>query len=202
MGNVSRNPFTGGPIGATAGAAKPLGMADLEAAWDSGQLLTPAEQIKMATAPRKGTVATVRAYGAVVPIDPVQHMYETFDDGQRQYIFRGGPQAAPEGGWRLHAEVTPAAESKDAGKGGRTLFTTFLPGQTADQAVQPMRVEAARVNASDQPYLGVTSNSNLVIGDGTEKQFGHRVGDLRTWGYNPDRDVPPPTVYPPTMPIW
>ena len=48
-----------------------------------------------------------------------------------------------------------------------------------DRTRVPVRIEDSRA-----PYGGLFSNSNSVVGDLMEAQFGYRVGDSRTPGWN------------------
>jgi hypothetical protein len=164
--------------------------------------LTLADQVAMAKAPRLpdpritappqpgGTTVRIESYPVGSAWDPAHHMFADYDDGRQHYIYRGGP--GPD--LAVHAQVTPADQSRDAGKGQRLLYERYLPGTSADQAVQAARRDADRINASQNPYLVGTSNSNSVIGGFTAKQFGHRVGDIRTPGY--DYDIPDETIIP------
>jgi hypothetical protein len=156
-----------------------------------GILLSPQEQGALAAAPQRppGTEITTRADNVHVLGIPTwaDHMYDTFDDGHAQYIYRGGPN-----GLLLHAQVDPANLSPDYGAGGRVVSRTFVPGKTAAEAVAPARAAAAQINSSGAPYQAVRSNSNSVIGDFHARQYGTPVGDGRTWGY--DTGFAPPFV--------
>lgn len=118
------------------------------------------------------------------------HMYVEYDDGHEQIIARGGPSAQGRkfitdgltGRLRVAAEVTPASQSQDYGKGGRVLYQTFVPYRTAREAAAPAREEMARVNRGENRY-GKCVNSNSFVGNVTERQFGRRIGDEQTWGY-------------------
>jgi hypothetical protein len=149
-----------------------------------GPLLTMREAAALQAAPKKppGTQVTVRAFPvkiAGVPLFGREHMYTEYDDGQDQYISRGGPS------WHgVHAQVDPARDSPDYGRGTRVVHQTELPGMTAAEAVWPARRNAVRVEASQAPYAGLYSNSNSVVGDQMEDQFGYRVGDGKTPGWN------------------
>jgi len=151
--------------------------------------------------PSDGTHVTIEAYPAQAGL-PADHMFADYDDGATRYIYRGGDRVP----W-LHAQVDPAAQSPDYGKGERALYSTFLPGVTADQAVAPARIDAQQNNDAHRLYGYTVTNSNSLIGDFTQKQFGRRVGDARTWGYDkplepPGVDPIPPGMYRPTNPIW
>jgi hypothetical protein len=161
--------------------------------FDDGQLLTPAEQARLATAPKRpaGTEVTVRARPVGLSGGAADHMFAHYDDGQEQYIFRGGPT-----GPFLHAQVDPAADSPDYAHDSRVLYQTYVPGVRARDAIRPAQARATQINGAHAPYLITNSNSNSVIGDFTQDQFGRRVGDDRTWGYQP---MP---TYPMTQPIW
>lgn len=137
------------------------------------------DHLDLARAPKKpGTQVTVWAYSAVFRGSPKDHMYVEYDDGREQYIYRGGPS------WHgVHAQVTPARESPDYRKGERVLYRTDLPGVTAKDAIKPVQAEAGRVERSRAPYGVLTSNSNGVVADGTQAQFGFRVGDRDTPGW-------------------
>lgn len=174
--------------------------------------LTVQDHVAIARAPkRRGTTVTVESYPLGFTGGAADHMYAQFDDGRDSYIYRGGP--GPNG--RLDAGVVPAPLSRDFGKGSRVQFQTFLPDVSAAQAVAPARADAARIAASADPYLGITSNSNSVIGDFTARTYGHRVGRDRRYaghgwtpGYDDDLPTEPPTdpippgMYRPTNPIW
>jgi hypothetical protein len=184
--------------------------------FDDGQLLTPAEQLRLASAPNRqtGTEVTVFARPVGISGGAADHMFTQFNDGQEQYIFRGGPNWA-EGGphWSdVHAQVDPATKSPDYDYDSRVLYRTFEPGMSARDAIRPAQDTATRINDAHAPYEIVGSNSNSVVGDFTQGQFGTRVGDGRTWGYT-DHLVPrsaaatgsaPPVAgtYPMTQPIW
>jgi hypothetical protein len=160
---------------------------------DNGPLLTPAELAALHSAPRKpaGTYVTVRAGPVAMAGGAADHMHAEYDDGAEQYIFRGGPK------WPfLHAEVTPAIDSPDYAHGDRILYQTYLPGVSAREAIRPAQARAAQINGAHQPYLILDSNSNSVIGDFTSDQFGRRIGDGRTPGYQSQ------PLYPMTQPIW
>jgi len=184
--DYSTNPFLPGPQAGFIPAPDPgglLGGLRRSTPFQDGILLSPQEQAALASAPRRppGTEITVRAdnvrpFGIPTPAD---HMFQTYDDGRNQYIYRGGPQ-----GLLLHAQVDPAEQSPDYAADSRIVSRRYLYGRTAAQAVEPARADAARVNASGAPYQVVRSNSNSVIGDFNARQYGKRVGDTRTWGYN------------------
>jgi hypothetical protein len=174
-----------------------------------GPLISLEDRISLANAPKlDGTRVSVKAYPVGPSFDPFQHMYAEFDDGRDSYIYRGGPD--PDA--RVGAGVAPAHLSRDFAKGERVLYETFLPGVPAREAIKPAQADADRINRSGDPYLGVTSNSNSVIGGYTDRQFGHRVGDAWTPGYRydlpdhpeipPGVDPVPPGVYRATTPIW
>jgi hypothetical protein len=169
------------------------------------------DRAALASAPkRNGTTVTVESYPVGPPWDPAEHMYAEFDDGRDSYIYRGGPD--PD--LRLGASVVPAHLSRDFGRGRRVLYQSFLPDVSATQAIQPAQADAAQINRSEHPYLGVTSNSNSVIGDFTARQYGQRVGNgplhaFRGWtpGYaydlpDPGVDQIPTGMYRPTNSIW
>ena len=183
----------------TGAANKPLGWADVDRFSAASAAprplaahpLTLEERVRLANAPRQaGTNVTVRAY----PVwgGPWDHMYVEYDDGREQYIYRGGPSKHG-----VHAEVTPADRSRDRGRGGREIYRTSLPGVRAREAIKPAERHAARVEASGEPYLAFRSNSNLVVGDLTEDQFGRRAGDNRTPGWRPPRFLPDQTRWGP-----
>jgi hypothetical protein len=153
--------------------------------------LTPRERVAFEKAPRKpGTRVQVKAYPVKVmgiPAFGAHHQFTEYDDGQEGYIYRGGPSIHG-----LHAQVTPAQESPDYGRGERVLFETFLPDVPAREAIKPAQRTAARIEASGAPYGVFNSNSNSAVGDQTEAQFGRRVGDARTPGWSrPPLDMPP-----------
>lgn len=154
----------------------------------------------VASAPRgrdeNGTWVRVKAYdisesnGGRHSKQWPDHMYVEYDDGRDQIIARGGPSAQGTqffkdglaGRLRVAAEVTPASQSQDYGRGGRILYETFLPYKTADEAAAPAREEMARANRGENLY-GKWVNSNSFVGNVTERQFGRRIGDDQTWGY-------------------
>lgn len=117
-------------------------------------------------------------------------MYTEYDDGREQYIFRGGPS-----GMQLKAQVDPARRSPDYGRGDRLVYETFLPGVTAAQAKRPAERTAAEINRSGTVYGGFWSNSNLAVGDQTQAQFGHRVGDRETPGWRDGPRLRPGTLF-------
>jgi hypothetical protein len=181
--DYSKNPFLPGPQPGFIPEPDPGGLLSSMRQADpfqSGVLLSPREQAAMAAAPRRppGTEVSVRAKPVIFPQDPFEHMFETFDDGRKQYIFRGGPD-----GPLLHAQVDPAQRSPDYRADSRVLFHRFLPGTTIAEAIAPAQRQATQINASGSPYGVVGSNSNSVIGDFTSRQYGKRVGDWRTPGY-------------------
>jgi hypothetical protein len=98
----------------------------------------------------------------------------------------------------LHAQVDPAAQSPDFHADSRMLFRRFLPATTAGEAIAPAQKQAAQINASGSLYGVATSNSNSVIGDFTNRQYGKRVGDWRTPGYNTGFALP----LAPYTPVW
>jgi len=155
-----------------------------------GPLLSLSEWAALATAPRRppGTEVTVRAKPVYIAGWPTgaDHMFETFDDGSGRYIYRGGPR-----GPSLHAQVDPADLSPDFNAESRVLDRRFLPGVSAAEAIKPAQADAARLNRLDPLYGILGSNSNSVIGGFTKSQYGRRVGDRRTWGYDTDPIVVP-----------
>jgi hypothetical protein len=208
--DYSQNPFLPAPQPGFIPAPDPGGFlagARQGDPYQDGILLSPEEQAALAAAPRAapGTDIAVRAKPVFPLLEQLppplqlpeflrpQHMFETFDDGRDRYIFRGGPQ-----GPLLHAQVDPATQSPDYEANSRVLFARRLPGRTASEAVAPARQDAAQINASGSPYGIVTSNSNSVIGDFTNRQYGKRVGDWRTPGYR--TGFAPPFV--PYSPVW
>jgi hypothetical protein len=151
-----------------------------------------------------GTHVTVRSYDVIsnmlgkhgYELQPwakaiaPDHEFVEYDDGRERYIYRGGPRKG-----RLTADVTPAERSRDNGRGERVLYSTFLPGVPAREAIKPAQTVGREIRASRQPYLVFDSNSNSAVGDVTERQFGRRIGDGHTPGH-----LPPP-LYPMTTPI-
>lgn len=149
---------------------------------DAFSSLSVRELAALLNAPKKGagTKVTVKSYP--VKLGPVplvaEHMYTEYDDGRSQYIFRGGPSRHG-----LHAQVDPAGQSPDYGRGTRVVHETFIPGRSADEAADSARGTAARIEQSRRPYGGVFFNSNSAVGDQMRDQFGYRVGaGLRTPG--------------------
>jgi hypothetical protein len=163
----------------------------------SGPLMSLRAYASLTAAPRKaqprGTRVTVRSFdifsnmleeatGHELP-EPIKkilpdHMYTEYDDGREQYIFRGG-----EKDFRLEAQVDPARQSPDYGRGERLLHETYLPGVAARDAKRPSERSAAWINRSGTLYGYPIANSNMAVGDQTEVQFGKRVGDDQTWGW-------------------
>lgn len=198
--DYSRNPFLPAPQAGFIPEPDPGGLMSgvrQGSRFHDGILLSPQEQAALERAPRRppGTDVTVRAdnvhlFGIPTPAD---HMFATFDDGRNQYIYRGGPR-----GLLLHAQVDPAEQSPDFGADSRVLSKRHLYGQTAAEAVAPARADAARINSSGAPYGLTGSNSNAVIGNFTNHQYGKRAGDTRTWGY--DSGLGPPII--PFSPVW
>jgi hypothetical protein len=164
-----------------------------------GYRLTPQEHLMLAQAPKKppGTQVTIRAY----PIRKIggiaDHMYEEYDDGREQYIYRGGPRDG-----LLHAEVTPARASRDYGQGTRVLDEHFIPAVPASDAIRSAEADARRVNASRTRYGVIADNSNTLIGNHSARRFGERAGDAQTIGALTDSRTPIPGVYAATMPVW
>jgi hypothetical protein len=158
-----------------------------------GPLMSLEGHAALAAAPKLagGTRVTVEAYPIEESANLADHMFIQYDDGRDQYIYRGGDRPP----W-LHAQVTPADQSPDYGRGKRTLYETFLPGVPAQQSIRPAQADAQRINDAGIPYGFVQENSNSLVGDFTERQYGRRVGDGHTWGYAP---LP---VFGPTNPIW
>ena len=141
--------------------------------------LTPQDQALLARAPRQATTrVTVRSYDIPWLPGPHEHMYAEYDDGQEQYIFRGGPTRQG-----VRATVTPARQSRDFGRGQRVLYEAEVPG-SAREAVWPARRMARRMEDAGAPYGGAWSNSNSAVGDLTEAQLGVRVGDRLTPGWD------------------
>lgn len=145
--------------------------------------LSVRELAALLNAPKKGagTQVTVKSYPVKLgpaPLLGAEHMYTEYDDGQSQYIFRGGPSRHG-----LHAQVDPAGESPDYGRGTRVVHETFIPGRSANEAAESARGTAARIEGSGRLYKGLISNSNSAVGDQMRDQFGYRVGaGLRTPG--------------------
>lgn len=171
-------------------------------------LLSPEDLGVLENAPRilpsspRGTTVKIEAYPVPESFGHADHMYADYDDGQTHDIYRGGDRVP----W-LHAQVDPSVQSPDFEKGERTLYQTFLPRVSADDAVQAARADAQQNNDAWRLYGYDRSNSNSLMGDFTQRQFGHRVGDKRTWGYDtplgqPAVDPIPPGMYRPTNPIW
>jgi hypothetical protein len=171
----------------------------------TGPWLTLKDYVALAKAPRRNTQVTVRSFDVPSgwskaltgrPLKPdvkahsPDHMFVEYDDGQEQFIARGGPR-----GVFLNAQINPARRSPDYGRGERVLFQTTLPGQSARRAIRPAQEAARQINGSGQPYLVFGSNSNSFVGDLTEAQFGRRIGDIQTPGYRP---WPLPT----SSPVW
>jgi len=195
--DYSTNPFVAWPPPGFVPAPDPGGLlSGVRQAnpFQDGILLSPQEQAALAGAPRRpDTEITVRAKPVGISRGNADHMFETFDDGLHQYIFRGGPN------WPfLHAQVDPMDESPDFHADSRVLYRAHLPGQTAEQAIAPAQQDAARINSFGSPYGVIASNSNTVIGDFTSRQYGTRVGDKRTLGY--DKGFAPPLI--PFDPFW
>ncbi|MDO8380511.1 hypothetical protein [Phenylobacterium sp.] len=155
---------------------------------------------KKAAAGPPGTKVTVRAYDIAsrrLPwlklLDPVlyDHMYVEYDDGREPLIARGGPSSRGllpfvrdglSGRLRTTAEVMPAHQSEDFGRGERVLAQTFIPGRTAREVAQPAYVKAAQVRRGNNLY-GRQVNSNSYAADSVEPIFGRRIGDEDTPGY-------------------
>jgi hypothetical protein len=174
-----------------------------------GPLLSLEDHAALAKAPKladrpPATTVTVEGRPVRESLWSVDHMFARYNDGNEQFIYRGGGKPKP---W-LHAEVDPVSESPDFGTGERTLFQTTIPGVTARHAIAPAIQDGNRVNAAHIPYSIDGPNSNTLIGDFTERQFGHRIGDERTLGYMYPRTPPepvdpiPPGMFRPTNPIW
>lgn len=119
------------------------------------------------------------------------HMFIEYDDGDRQFIARGGPSAEGAafvrdglaGNLRVRSAVTPTRESKDFGRADRAVFQTFIPNKTALEASAPARAEVRRTNRADNLY-GWNRNSNSFVGDVMQATIGRRVGDKATPGYD------------------
>lgn len=159
------------------------------------------EMLALDRAPSKGqTRVTVRSYDIPWLWGKSEHAYTEYDDGREQFILRGGPSAHG-----VHAEVTPARESRDYRKGQRVLVDTTVPG-TARQAIRPAQQTVRRVEDSGAPYLGLVWNSNSVNADNAEDQLGVRVGDRLTPGWRTRIPRIPEWArarsYPMTQPIW
>lgn len=119
------------------------------------------------------------------------HAFITYDDGREKIIARGGPSSEGllpfireglAGKLRTTAEVTPARESKDFGRGERLLAQTFIPGRTAREAAQQAHQAAEKANRGNNLY-GYGVNSNSYMADAAEPTFGRRIGDRTTPGY-------------------
>lgn len=143
---------------------------------DALNSLSVRELAALLNAPRKGagTQVTVKSYPVKlgpVPLLGAEHMYTEYDDGRSQYVFRGGPSRHG-----LHAQVDPAGQSPDYGRGTRVVHETLIPGRSANEAAESARGTAARIEQSRAPYGVVSSNSNSAVGDQMRDQFGYRVG--------------------------
>ena len=175
----------------------------------TGPLMTLRDYAALGSAPRKvdrpGTHVRVRSFDVVsdnlakatgYELQPwaksrsPDHMYTEYDDGREQYVFRAGPS-----GLKLKAQVDPARRSPDYGRGDRVLYETFLPGVSAKEAKRPAERTAAEINRSGTPYGGFWSNSNLAVGDQTQAQFGHRVGDSQTSGWRDGPRLAPSALF-------
>jgi len=75
----------------------------------------------------------------------------------------------------------------------------FQPGMSATDAIKPAQADAARVNQLDPLYGVLASNSNSLIGGFTKSQYGRRIGDRSTLGYDtellPMRNLPDVAPY-------
>jgi hypothetical protein len=155
--------------------------------------------------PPPGTHVTVKSYDVLSGIlrnitgyeliDPIKnltpdHMYTEYDDGRESYIYRGGPGS----GMRLDAHVAPAKQSVDYGRGERILHKRFIPGKSANEAVDPARRVAAQIKSERRPYLVVLSNSNTAAAEGNIAAFGRPGGDRQTWGAPSYRTSIPPML--------
>jgi hypothetical protein len=151
--------------------------------------MTPAEHAALLLAPKKplpkppgpGTTVTVRAYPVPESKNHFDHMYEEYDDGHAQYIYRAHSD------WPrspfIRAQATPARESPDYGKGTRILEQNFLPGTPAYVAFHSAAQDAQSINDGGHIYGFVDSNSNSVVANHMQRRFGERPGDRRTVGY-------------------
>lgn len=163
----------------------------------SSVYLTPTERVAVQRAPKaspgralSGTNITVRAKPVRrAPGGPADHMWVEFDDGRRQFIARGGPDAhdaemaasAAFDDLDVMGQVDPAVDSPDYGQGTRVVARSYLPGVTAEQATGEARRHAAGVNRRGNKY-GWDYNSNSFAADVFEDLTGRRVGDARTPG--------------------
>jgi hypothetical protein len=151
--------------------------------------MTPAEHAALLLAPKKpapkpsgpGTTVTVRAYPVAVSANLKDHMFESYDDGRSQYIYRAGPD------WPnspfIRAQATPAPQSPDYGKGTRVIDQEFLPGLPAKVAFHSAEQDARAVNRRHPVYGVIDSNSNSVAADHWRRKFGRTPGDELTPGY-------------------
>ncbi len=74
-------------------------------------------------------------------------------------------------------------------------MATFLPGVSAKEAKRPAERTVAEINRSGTLYGGFWSNSNLAVGDQTKSQFGHRVGDRQTSGWQDGPRLAPSALF-------
>lgn len=163
---------------------------------DHSYYLTPRERLAISLAPRRsnaeasgGTRVTVWAKPVHEVGDSADHMWVEFDDGHRQYIARGGPDAHGAGALASAAfddlgvmgQVDPARQSPDFGQGERIVARAELPGVAAQDAIVGAERHAAGVNRRSNKY-GWQRNSNSYAADVFEDLTGRRVGDARTPG--------------------
>lgn len=155
---------------------------------------------------QNGTWVRVKAYdiagqnGGPASKQHPDHMFIEYDDGNRQIIARGGPSAQGKqffvdhltGRLTVKAEVGPAETSPDYRRGERLLYETFVPYKSAQEVSEVARQEMRRVNQGRDRY-GADRNSNSYVGNVTERQFGRRIGDDQTWGYQTRLGERPPT---------
>jgi hypothetical protein len=180
----------------------------LRSPFQEGITLPPQALAALQNAPKRppGTEVTiegkpVRVLGvrldALNPLGPpIEHMFETYDDGRQQFIHRGEPQ----GGY-LHGRVDPARQSPDYGQGERVLFRRFLPNVSAADAIKSAQADDAEVNRSKIPYGLIATNSNSLMSDHTLKRYGKRVGDDATPGWTDSLSRPSDSQLR-AFPVW
>jgi len=181
--------------------------------FEAGPILTMRDFVALQRAPKRPSVspstpakpAGTRVTMWAKPVPEVgngaDHMWVEFDDGRRQFIARGGPNAhglpliasAAFNDLSVAGQVDPAQSSPDYGQGRRILDEGFLAGVSAEAATAGARRHMAGVNQGGNRY-GWSRNSNSFASDVFQDLFGRRVGDERTAGCRSRLSEAPPEM--------
>jgi len=102
------------------------------------------------------------------------------------------------GDWAILARAPQRLPGTEVTVRATPVRPSGLPS-VADHMFKPAQADAARVNQLDPLYGVLASNSNSLIGGFTKSQYGRRIGDRSTLGYDtellPMRNLPDVAPY-------